>query len=71
MGERMVQTTVQTPRSAGEEGAGGGAPDTGGEISLQPVVQPMGEAAVALQPMEQTSPLQPMEDPMSKQVGVR
>ncbi|KAK4825828.1 LOW QUALITY PROTEIN: hypothetical protein QYF61_002951 [Mycteria americana] len=60
---------------ASEEGGGGGAPGTGAEIPLQPVVKTMVRQAVPLQPMEVNGGadilLQPVEDPMPEQVGAQ
>ena len=57
-----------------EEGGGGGAPGTGAEIPLQPMVKPMVKQAVPLQPMEVHGGaeiyLQPGEDPTAEQVDV-
>ena len=56
-----------------EEGEGGGAPGTGAEIPLQPVVKTMVRQAVPLQPMEVHGgadiPLQPVEDPMPEHLS--
>ena len=69
----MRGTTPQTPRSV--EGGGGGAPGTGAEIPLQPVVKTMVRQAVPLQPMEVHSGadihLQHMEDPTPEQVDAQ
>ncbi|GAB0209117.1 AN1-type zinc finger protein 5-like [Grus japonensis] len=55
-----------------EEGGGGGAPGTGAEIPLQPMVKTMVRQAIPLQPMEVNSGadihLQPEEDPTLEQV---
>ena len=57
------------------EGGAGGAPGTGAEIPLQPVVKTMVRQAVPLQPVEvhggADTHLQPMEDPMPEQVDAR
>jgi len=55
----------------GAEGGGGGAPDAGAEIPLQPMVKTMMRQAVPLQPMgvhggAHPHP-QPMEDPTLEQ----
>ena len=59
---------------ASEEG-GGGAPGTGAEIPLQPMVKTMVRQAVPLQPMEVHGGadihLQPVEDPTPEQVDAR
>ncbi|KAK4822884.1 hypothetical protein QYF61_021103 [Mycteria americana] len=66
------ETTLQTPRSVKKEG--GGAPVTGAEIPLQPVVKTMVRQAVPLQPMEVHGGadihLQLVEDPTPEQVDV-
>ena len=55
-----------------EEGGGGGAPGTGAEIPLQPMVKTMARQAVFLQPMEINGGadihLQPVEEPTLEQV---
>ena len=70
----MREATLQTPRSGKKEG-GGGAPGTGAEIPLQPVVKTMVRQAVPLQPMDVHSGadihLQPVEDPMPEQMDAR
>ncbi|GAB0182719.1 hypothetical protein GRJ2_000737200 [Grus japonensis] len=57
------------------EGGAGGAPGTGAEIPLQPVVKAMVRQAVPLQPMEDDGELgfhlQPVEDPIPEQVDAR
>jgi len=57
-----------------EEGGGGGAPGTGAETPLQPVVQIMVRQAVVLQPMKVCGGadihLQPVENPTLEQVDV-
>ncbi|PKU43597.1 hypothetical protein llap_6094 [Limosa lapponica baueri] len=55
-----------------EEGGGGGAPGTGAETSLQPVVRTMVRQAIPLQSTEvhggADTHLQPMENPISEQL---
>ncbi|KAK4830792.1 hypothetical protein QYF61_013625, partial [Mycteria americana] len=57
-----------------EEGGGGGAPGTGAEIPLQPMVKTMGRKVVPVQPMEVIGGadihLQPVEDPTLKQADM-
>ncbi|PKU42985.1 protein pxr1-like [Limosa lapponica baueri] len=70
----MSERNNSADTKVSEEGGGGGAPGTGGEIPLQPMMKTMVRQAVPLQPMEVHGGaqihLQPMEDPMSEQGNV-
>ena len=49
---RICERNNSADTKVREEGGGGGAPGTGGEIPLQPVVKVMVRQAVPLQPMD-------------------
>ncbi|GAB0209107.1 acid sphingomyelinase-like phosphodiesterase 3b [Grus japonensis] len=51
-GVRICERNNSADTKVSEEGEGGGAPGTGAEIPLQPVVKTMVRQAVPLQPME-------------------
>ncbi|KAK4828110.1 hypothetical protein QYF61_023472 [Mycteria americana] len=71
-GVRTCERNNSADTKVSEEGGGGGAPGTGAEIPLQPVVKTMVRQAVPLQPTEVHGGadiyLQPVEDPMLEQV---
>ncbi|KAK4829029.1 hypothetical protein QYF61_001804 [Mycteria americana] len=71
-GVRVFERNNSADTKVSEEGGGGGAPGTGAEIPLQPVVKTMVRQAVPLQPMDLHSGadihLQPVEDPMPEKV---
>jgi len=48
----MCERNNSADTNISEEGGGGGAPGTGAEILLQPVIKTMVRQAVPLQPME-------------------
>ena len=70
-GVRRCERNNSADTKVSEEGGGGGAPGTGAEIPLQPVVKTMVRQAVPLQPMEVHGGadihLQPLEDPTLEQ----
>ncbi|KAK4825506.1 LOW QUALITY PROTEIN: hypothetical protein QYF61_000019 [Mycteria americana] len=74
-GVRLCERNNSADTKASEEGGGGGAPGTGAEIPLQPVVKTMVRQAVPLQPMEVNGGadilLQPVEDPTAEQVDAQ
>ena len=73
-GVRRCERNNSADTKVSEEGGGGGAPGTGAEIPLQPVVKTMVRQAVPLQPPEVHGGAdihpQPVEDPVSEQVNV-
>ncbi|PKU46070.1 protein pxr1-like [Limosa lapponica baueri] len=73
-GAKICERNNSAGPKVSEEGGGGGAPGTGAEIPLQPMVKTMVRHSVPLQPMEVNSGtdiyLQPIEDPMPEQADV-
>jgi len=69
---RTCERTNSAYTKVSEEGGGGGAPGTGAEIVLQPVVKTMVRHAVPLQPMEVHGGadlhMEPREDPTTEKV---
>jgi len=74
-GLRLCERNNSGDTKVSEEGGGGGAPGTGVEIPLQPVVKTTVRQAVPLQPMEVHGGadlhLQPVEDTTPEQVDAR
>ena len=74
MWERICERNNSADTKVSEEGGGGGAPETGAEIPLQPVGKTMVRQAVPLHPMEVNGGadihLQPVEDPMLEEGDV-
>ena len=72
---RICERNSSADTKVSEEGEGGGAPGTGAEIPLQPVVKTMVRQAVPLQPMDVHGGadihLQPVEDPTLEQVDAQ
>ncbi|CAM9993764.1 unnamed protein product, partial [Bubo scandiacus] len=62
-GVRICERNNSADTKDGEEGGGGGAPGTGAEIPLQPVVQTLVRQAGPLQPMEEPTPEQQRQCP--------
>ncbi|GAB0209410.1 hypothetical protein GRJ2_003406700 [Grus japonensis] len=69
---RICERNNSADTKVSEEGGEGGAPGTGAEIPLQPVVKTMVRQAVSLQLMEVNGGsdihVQPVDDPMPEQV---
>ena len=74
-GVRLCERNSSADTKVSGEGGGGGAPDAGAEIPLQPMVKTMVRQAVPRQPMEVHGGadlhLQPVEDPTPEQADAR
>ena len=73
-GVRICKRNNSADTEISEEGGGGGAPGTGAELPLQPMMKTMVRQAVPLQPMEVNGGadlhLQPGKDPTPEQGDV-